>query len=192
MLTFKTKPGNTKMLYWLPGRNDLFIHYAAAEALLDAGYDIFVMEHRKLGRANRDSTVGDFGLISHTADLKIYMYEFDKGLAHARSLGPAYQRTVLYAHSTGGLEASVWLRERGPALNFAAIVFNSPFLSWGNEGLADEVLDRMGGCLLYPILKFFRGGDSGPMEGPAPQPGRCDWPPFEPWTPPICRSADPA
>lgn len=37
MLTYKIKPGNTKMLYWLPGRNDLFMHYAAAEAFLDAG-----------------------------------------------------------------------------------------------------------------------------------------------------------
>ena len=50
MLTYKIKPGNTKMLYWLPGRNDLFMHYAAAEAFLDAGYDVFVMEHRRLGR----------------------------------------------------------------------------------------------------------------------------------------------
>ena len=181
MLTYKTKSGNTKMLYWLPGRNDLFMHYAAAEALLNAGYDVYVMEHRRLGRANRDSTVGDIPLISHTTDLKIYMHEFDKGLAHARSLGD-YQRTVLYAHSTGGLEASVWMRERGPALSFNAVVFNSPFLSWGNEGLNDKILDRMGGFLLYPILKCVFGGDTSPMAGPDSQPGRCDCPPFEPVT----------
>ena len=174
MLTYKIKPGNTKMLYWLPGRNDLFMHYAAAEAFLDAGYDVFVMEHRRLGRANSDSTFRDVQLISHTTDLKIYMDEFEKGLAFARDLNPTYQRAILYAHSTGGLEASVWLRERGPELNFAAVVLNSPFLAWGNEGLADKALDRMGGCVLYPIVKCVFGGDTGPMQGPAAQPGRCD------------------
>lgn len=174
MLTYKIKPGNTKMLYWLPGRNDLFMHYAAAEAFLDAGYDVFVMEHRRLGRANSDSTFRDVQLISHTTDLKIYMDEFEKGLAFARDLNPTYQRAILYAHSTGGLEASVWLRERGPELNFAAVVLNSPFLAWGNEGLADKALDRMGGYILYPIVKCVFGGDTGPMLGPDAQPGRCD------------------
>ena len=169
MLTYKIKPGNTKMLYWLPGRNDLFMHYAAAEALLDAGYDVFVMEHRRLGRANSDSTFRDFQLISHTTDLKIYMDEFEKGLAFARDLNPTYQRAILYAHSTGGLEASVWLRERGPELNFAAVVLNSPFLAWGNEGLADKALDRMGGYVMYPIVKCVFGGDTGPMLGPDAQ-----------------------
>ena len=173
VLTYKIKPGNTKMLYWLPGRNDLFMHYAAAEAFLDAGYDVFVMEHRRLGRANRDSTFRDFQLISHTTDLKIYIEEFEKGLACARSLNPGYQRAVLYAHSTGGLEASVWLRERGP--DFAAVVLNSPFLDWGNEGLMDRGLNCMGGCVLYPIAKCVFGGDAGPLPGgPATEPGRCD------------------
>ena len=57
------------------------------------------MEHRRLGRANSDSTFRDVQLISHTTDLKIYMDEFEKGLAFARDLNPTYQRAILYAHS---------------------------------------------------------------------------------------------
>ena len=64
----------------------------------------------------------------------------------------------------------MWLRERSP--DFAAVVLNSPFLSWGEEGLEDMVLNLMGGCVLYPILKCVLGADTKGMS--SKKPGRCD------------------
>jgi hypothetical protein len=94
VLTYKRKPGNTRMLYWLPGRNDTFAHAHVVPALLDAGYDLFAIEHRKLGRAQIGCTRRDFALTSHTADLKLYMQEFDAGLEFALGLG-TYEKVNL-------------------------------------------------------------------------------------------------
>ena len=152
-MAFKTRPANRKMIFWLPGRNDYVMHAYAITAFLDAGFDVFALEHRRLGRSNRACSVDEMNLISHCeGNLRVLMQDFDTGLQHALGLKP-YDKTVLYAHSTGGLEAAMWLRERGAKLPFSAVVLNSPFLAWGNEGSADFILDATDGPLgLYRLL----------------------------------------
>jgi len=151
VLTYKRKPGNTRMLYWLPGRNCTFMHAHVVPALLDAGYDVFAMEHHKIGRAQIGCSRRDFDLTSHATDLKVYMQEFDAGLEFALALG-AYEKVVLYGHSTGGLEASVFLREGRLKGKIDACILNSPFLDWGNGGAEECLLDSIDE--IYPLLKL--------------------------------------
>ena len=141
VLSYKMRPGNKMMIYWLPGRNDLVMHYHAIEAFLEAGYDVFALEHRRLGRSNAGCSAEDMALVSHCRDMRVYIHEFDLGLKNALSRKD-YSRCVLYAHSTGGLEATMWLRERGAALPFSAVVLNSPSL-YETAGLVGSRLRRL-------------------------------------------------
>ena len=167
VLSYMTRPGNTKMIYWLPGRNDLFVHSHAAAAFLNAGFDVFVIEHRRMGRANRGCSSEDMALASHVGgDLRVVMHDFDLGLKQAQILKlksrgspSSYTQSVLYGHSTGGLEAAMWLRERGQKLPFSMVVLNSPFLDFGNSGMADGVLAPVDNGV-YRVLTCLPGLDS--------------------------------
>ena len=149
-LTYATREGNDKMVFWCPGRGDYMMHFHMIDAFLEAGYDVYGVDHRRLGRSLDGCTFEQMSLYSHTTDLRVYFDEFEKGLAHARTVKPYTNGCVLYAHSTGGLEASMWLRERGAALPFTCCVLNSPFLSYGSGGVLDiasNLTDTLYGCL---------------------------------------------
>ena len=73
------------MFVWLPGRNDTFSHPHVVGALLDLGYDLFVFEHRRQGRALLGCSAEDFALASHVDDFRKYLDEHDKSFAFALS-----------------------------------------------------------------------------------------------------------
>ena len=153
VLTYARKEGNRRMIYWLPGRNDAFAHAHVLPRLLDAGWDVYAIEHRRLGRAI-GATARDFELVSHVTDFKLYLQEHDAGLEWALAQGE-YDDVCLYAHSTGGLEASVFLRESPLRGKITRCVLNSPFLDWGNGGVQEVLLDSLDE--LWPVLEAVKG-----------------------------------
>ena len=64
---------------------------------------------------------------------------------------------VLYSHSTGCLEASLYMREGKFRERIDALVLNSPFLDWGFGGILEAFLDAMDE--LMPFLKLIKGKD---------------------------------
>lgn len=65
VLTYKLREGNAKMLLWLPGRNDCFFHPHVLPAILDAGYDLYCIDHRRNGISQEDASVKAKQLTSH-------------------------------------------------------------------------------------------------------------------------------
>eukprot|EP00747_Dinoflagellata_sp_TGD_P201146 gnl/TRDRNA2_/TRDRNA2_74616_c0_seq1.p1 gnl/TRDRNA2_/TRDRNA2_74616_c0~~gnl/TRDRNA2_/TRDRNA2_74616_c0_seq1.p1 ORF type:complete len:380 (+),score=70.74 gnl/TRDRNA2_/TRDRNA2_74616_c0_seq1:166-1140(+) len=155
VLTYSCRDGNEKCVIWFPGRNDMFAHPHAGTHFLDNGFDLYIIEHRRLGRANLGCSAEDFRLVTHTTDFRNYLEEFDQAFDFVVSQ-KEYAKVVLYAHSTGGLEASLFLREGKLKDRIDAIVLNSPFLDWGEGGFAEMILDAMDDYLM-PIMNFLQG-----------------------------------
>jgi alpha-beta hydrolase superfamily lysophospholipase len=154
-LVYKTKPGNSKMLLWFPGRNDMWSHVHVLQPILDAGFDLYAVEHRKQGRSQFGSTAGDFSITAHVSDHRLVLEEQNAGFAFALANKP-YEKVVLYGHSTGGLEVSNFLREGDERARISACVLNSPFLDWGAmSGLNELILDGMDE--LFPVISLFKG-----------------------------------
>jgi alpha-beta hydrolase superfamily lysophospholipase len=158
VVSFRTRKENTRMFVWLPGRNDTFSHPHVVGALLDLGYDLFVFEHRRQGRALLGCSAEDFALASHVDDFRKYLDEHDKSFAFALSR-KRYNKVVLYGHSTGGLEASVYLREGAYRERIDAVVLNSPFLNWGGVSSVEFMLLHAMEDL-YAVMKVFVGQHS--------------------------------
>ena len=159
VLAWKVRPANRSLLLWLPGRNDMFMHPHVLEPILASGLDLAVIEHRRIGRANRGADADEIRYVSHIDDLRKYAHEFDAGLAEMIRLkaagGGEYERIVLYAHSTGGLEATVWLREGGLSSKVTHLVFNSPFFDWAMGGAQEMLLDHFDDIL--PLVQAVSG-----------------------------------
>jgi len=139
-VTYKCKPGNTRMLYWCPGRNDAFFHVHVLEQILDAGYDVYAIEHSRIGRSNQGVTAEEALLTSHNDNFSKLVEQFDAGLDFAYAQ-KAYKTLVWYAHSTGGLESTVYFREGKRRNAPAAVIFNSPFLDWSGGGIQEAFTD---------------------------------------------------
>ena len=58
---------------------------------------------------------------------------------------------MLYGHSTGGLEASLFLREGSQRDRISACILNSPFLDWGGASMLDVALDLANE--VYPVVE---------------------------------------
>lgn len=58
VMTYKTLPGNSRALLWIPGRNDSFFHVHVLPRFLEAGFDVYALDLRRCGRA-RFTVTGD-------------------------------------------------------------------------------------------------------------------------------------
>ena len=153
-VAYRTKPENTSMLVWLPGRNDMFSHPHVVPMLDALGLDLYVIDHRRLGRSQLGVSRDEFRLTSHCDDFRAYLEDHDAGIGFGLSQ-KSYDKVVLYAHSTGGLEASLYMREGKHRAAISAIVYNSPFLDFGMGGMLEMLCDSMDE--LMPIVSFIAG-----------------------------------
>ena len=156
-VTYRTAPENTRCLIWLPGRNDMFSHPHVVPLLDACGLDLYVIEHRRLGRSQLGASRDDFALTSHAVNFRDFLEEHDAGFAFALSQ-KAYANVVLYSHSTGGLETTLYCREGKYRDRIDAVVLNSPFLDWGMGGVAEMLCDAMDE--LMPIASFLKGKEA--------------------------------
>jgi len=164
VIVYKQRTGNTKCLMWFPGRNDTFSHPHFANRLLEAGFDLYVIEHRKQGRSLIGCSSKEFELSSHTENFREYLEEHNKVFDFAFNDKP-YEKCVVYAHSTGGLEAALYMREGNWRNAINALILNSPFLDFGQGGPIEKLLDSMDNAL--PLLQFIPGaGETRMIETP--------------------------
>lgn len=56
VLVYKTAPGNSRALVWIPGRNDSFYHTHVLDRILEAGFDVYAVDLRRCGRARWSET----------------------------------------------------------------------------------------------------------------------------------------
>ncbi|OBC02321.1 alpha/beta hydrolase [Mycobacterium sp. 852002-40037_SCH5390672] len=115
------------------GYTDYFFHTELADHFAARGLTFYALDLHKCGRSRRDGQTPHF-----ITDLTNYETELDQALAaiaeDAAPGQPGHRAKVLvYAHSAGGLIASLWLdrlRRRNPTAHAAVggLVLNSPFL----------------------------------------------------------------
>jgi alpha-beta hydrolase superfamily lysophospholipase len=112
------------------GYTDYFFNTALADHFADRGFAFYALDMQKCGRSRRDGQTPHF-----ITDLADYDTELEHALSGIRERGrPGHPPSVLvYAHSSGGLIAPLWLdrlRRRDPAAHAAVggLVLNSPFL----------------------------------------------------------------
>jgi len=127
------KEGNLKSLLWFPGRNDSFHNPLFGRQLLDAGFDLYVIDPRLCGACRKyfPNTFAPEDVHS-IADFKEYFEEIDLALDFIEAQGYR-EKPVGYCHSTGGLVLTTYLLHRGD-FRFSSFLFNSPFFDWGHVG----------------------------------------------------------
>lgn len=157
VLVYKTAPQNKNMIFWMPGRNDTFMHSYVVQPLLDYGLDLYVIEHRKNGRALVGAPDKEHRLVSHVDDFRKYLKEFDAAMRFALAQ-KNYDKVVLYGHSTGGLEATMFLREGEARDKITHCILNSPLLDWGEGGVTEFALDHANE--LNDMLKLIKADGS--------------------------------
>ena len=135
VLTMKQLPGNDKALLWIPGRNDSFFHVHILNRVLNAGFDLFVLDLRRCGRSKMDidgvtPCISDELLGHDSYDFSEYLEEIDATVSFLKrptplsvasygrgkstvltnniGCGKYYENIVCYAHSTGGLVAAMY------------------------------------------------------------------------------------
>ncbi|MEB4208680.1 alpha/beta hydrolase [Mycobacterium sp. 94-17] len=106
------------------GYTDYFFHTELADHFAARGFVFYALDLHKCGRSRRDGQTPHF-----ITDLTNYEAELDQALAIVAAHGPV----LVYAHSAGGLIASLWLdrlRRRNPGAHagVGGLVLNSPFL----------------------------------------------------------------
>jgi alpha-beta hydrolase superfamily lysophospholipase len=112
------------------GYTDYFFNTAMADHFADRGFAFYALDMQKCGRSRRDGQTPHF-----ITDLADYDTELEHALSAIREQGrPGPSPSVLvYAHSSGGLIAPLWLdrlRRRDPTAHagVGGLVLNSPFL----------------------------------------------------------------
>ncbi len=115
------------------GYTDYFFNTALADHFADRGFAFYALDMQKCGRSRRDGQTPHF-----ITDLAHYDTELELALSAIREqVGggrPGHSpRVLVYAHSSGGLIAPLWLdrlRRRDPTAHtgIGGLVLNSPFL----------------------------------------------------------------
>ncbi|MEY8017158.1 alpha/beta hydrolase [Mycobacterium servetii] len=109
------------------GYTDYFFHTALADHFAARGFAFYALDLRKCGRSRRDGQTPHF-----VTDLDRYDLELGHALAAIRERAQP-GKVLVYAHSAGGLIASLWLdrlrrRDAAAHAGIGGLVLNSPFL----------------------------------------------------------------
>ena len=112
-----------KALLYLHGYNDYFFQAHLAEFFVERGYDFYALDLRKYGRSLRPHQTANF--VRSMAD---HFPEIDEAVRIIKSPEDGNHETlVLFAHSTGGLIASLWAHARAQTERIDGLILNSPF-----------------------------------------------------------------
>jgi alpha-beta hydrolase superfamily lysophospholipase len=155
VLQSRTAPAHDKAVLWFPGRNDAFFHPHVGEAFAARGYDVHVLNYRRVGACRRAGLFANPYLNSHcaSADFAEYHEEIDMALARLVAL-KNYTRTIAYAFSTGAPILLDYLSAAEYGGPFSGIVLNSPFVDWGQGGPTEFFLTMVPRLLLaLPFVK---------------------------------------
>lgn len=139
--TLVRRPAETptgKAVLQVHGFCDYFFQTHAADFWVRNGYDFYAVDMRKHGRSLLRHQTPNF-----VADLGSYYEELD--LAWAR-VTREHDRTVVSAHSTGGLTVLLWLHDR--VLSPSGVFLNAPWIDMHGDAftrlLAMPAIDRVG------------------------------------------------
>ena len=117
-----------------PGMNDAFYHPHVADFFERQGFTFYALDPRRSGRSLTDPRFRDF-----VTDLSEVYEELDA--AHDE-IASRHESVVVWAHSTGGLAASLWASDRPGRL--AGLALNSPWLGlWGTSVYAPVIHGAM-------------------------------------------------
>ena len=134
-LVRRNKRRHRRAVLYIHGWNDYFFQTHVADWWDALGYDFYALDLRRYGRSLRAGMMGGY-----IEDLSEYDLEIDAAVA---AVARHHEKVVLYAHSTGGLVASLWA-DRHPG-ELAGLVLNSPWID-----LQGSVIVR---ALVPPIVR---------------------------------------
>lgn len=127
-------PANTRAILYVPGFNDSFHNHVFAESLLNAGYDVWILDLRRSGACRKAFPGSTAPLEYHqTTRLREYFEEIEKTVELMKSRQQPYKDIVAYSHSTSALITLDFALEFTDT-QFSGFIFNSPFLDWGVAG----------------------------------------------------------
>lgn len=122
--------GNKRALVWISGFNDTFHHPLLGEALVTAGYDLWVIDFRRCGACRKEFPNETNPLeYHHVNDVSEYFEEINKTLELMKE--QHYEKVVGYGSSLGGIILSYYslislTRDKA----FDGFILNSPFIDW--------------------------------------------------------------
>lgn len=126
-----------RSVLYVHGYTDYFFQRHLAEHFTGLGFDFYALDLRKCGRSLRPGQTPHY-----VSDLAFYDRELEAAL---KLIGPG--RTLLMAHSTGGLIVPLWLdrlrragRAAGPVgMEITGLILNSPWLDLQGPALLRSV-----------------------------------------------------
>ncbi|MFA8450725.1 MAG: alpha/beta hydrolase [Bacteroidales bacterium] len=124
LLKFISPNNNNKAVLYLHGYCDYFFHQHVANKFLSKGYDFYALELRKYGRSWEE-----YQKFNYVEDVREYYEELDFAINLIRERDH-HDYVLFYAHSTGGLIASLYCEDRKNANLIDALILNSPFFEY--------------------------------------------------------------
>ena len=118
-----------KAVLYLHGYNDYFFQEHLADFFVERGFDFYALDLRKCGRSLRPHQTASFvrSMTEHFPEIdeavRIIKSE-DEGEGEGED---GHKTLVLFAHSTGGLIASLWAHVRSQSQPIDGLILNSPF-----------------------------------------------------------------
>jgi alpha-beta hydrolase superfamily lysophospholipase len=132
-LVRRNKRHHPRAVLYIHGWNDYFFQTHAADWWDALGYDFYALDLRRYGRSLRTGMMGGY-----IEDLSEYDLEIDAAMDR---VARHHEKVVLYAHSTGGLVASLWA-DRHPGV-LAGLVLNSPWIDLQGSALIRALMPRI-------------------------------------------------
>lgn len=112
-----------RAVLYLHGYNDYFFQAHLADFFVERGYDFYALDLRKYGRSLRPHQTANF-----VRSMTDHFPEIDEAVQIIKSPADGNNKTVvLFAHSTGGLIASLWADARSQTEPIDGLILNSPF-----------------------------------------------------------------
>ena len=143
------QPG-TKAVLYIHGYNDYFFQTHLADFMVARGYHFYALDLRKCGRSRRPHQTPGF-----VRDLSEYFPEIDEAARIIRD-EDGHETMIVFAHSMGGLIASLWAHARSHAGIVDGLLLNSPFFEFNTSWLLRRPLGvaigRFGRWQPYRVL----------------------------------------
>ncbi|MBF6132678.1 alpha/beta hydrolase [Nocardia otitidiscaviarum] len=141
-------PVATKAVLYVHGFTDYFFQKHLAEHFAGRGYRFYALDLRKCGRARKSGQTAHY-----VSDLTLYDAELNRSLRTIRA--ETGLPTLILAHSTGGLIASLWLnrlnRSGGVrAQGITGLALNSPWFDLQGPAYYRSV----GTAVLHGLARF--------------------------------------
>ena len=126
-------PRQGRAVLYIHGFSDYFFHPHVAGYFVERGYAFYAIDLRKAGRSLRPHQTPHY-----VKDPTQYFADLDAAARIIRAQGNHH--LLVYAHSAGGLTASLWAHRLGKVEWLQGLVLNSPFIGFGMNDLLRKLL----------------------------------------------------